>query len=383
MIRKRGQYFSYEFMLKRVRYYGTLDGSDGAAVPKSKQQAREIESAIRAKVRAGTYKRSSDRETFASFFDHTFMDYSRKNKRSWRHDAFRGEVLKEFFGSRLLTEITPMLVVSFINARLTSTTKRHTRRGATTVHKEVALLSSVYRMAIGEGVEVVNPCASLPKSVRQRLPARNKRSRFLSTEEEDRLFAKLTGRRSHLWPVVTLALETGLRYGELRRLEVGHVNVTEAVRVVEVAGKRIDVLPNWLLVTRGKNGKPRAVPLSERARAVVLAQMNDVTTGRYLFTSRRTRGMIAEIKTGFCAAVREADIQDFCFHDLRHTFATRLAAAGVDVFAIRDLLGHATTVMSSDYTHTSPERRREAIQMMAQQHSTQLPNYGKITAVRC
>lgn len=385
MIRKRGTFYGYEFMESRKRYFGVFNGRDGSPLATSKQHARELEAQIRLQIRAGTYQNDSDRECFATFFDHVFMVYAKEHKRSWRHDEFRGEVLKQFFGSKTFSQITPLLVSRFITDRLASTSKRHRTRSPVTVHKETQLLSSIFNMAITERVATFNPCTAIPKTVRQKLPARNKRDRFLSGDEEDRLFAALRGRRAHLFPLVRLALETGLRKGELCRLAVEHVNLSDVVKVVEVNGQRVDVRPGELLVTRGKNGRPRTVPLSARARAVALAQINDVTTGRYLFTSRRIKGggPVSEIKTAFVAAVREAGIPDFRFHDLRHTFATRLNAAGVDVFTIRDLLGHSTTTMSSDYTHTSPEGRRAAIEKLDQGSVAQFPNSGKITASAC
>ena len=75
--------------------------------------------------------------------------------------------------------------------------------------------------------------------------------------------------------------------------------------------------------------------------------------------------MISEFKTAFTSAVRDAGLEDFHFHDLRHSFASRLNAAGADPYVIRDLLGHSTTTMSADYTHTSFERRRQAIVEMS------------------
>ena len=71
--------------------------------------------------------------------------------------------------------------------------------------------------------------------------------------------------------------------------------------------------------------------------------------------------MIREFKTAFVAAVRDAGLEDFRFHDLRHTFASRLNESGADPFVIRDLLGHSTVTMSSDYTQTSSETRQRAI----------------------
>ena len=96
--------------------------------------------------------------------------------------------------------------------------------------------------------------------------------------------------------------------------------------------------------------------------------------------------MISEFKTAFTGAVRDAGLEDFRFHDLRHSFASRLNAAGADPFIIRDLLGHSTTTMSADYTHTSFERRRQAIADMSQSRNhLREPialDYGKIPEKR-
>ena len=64
-------------------------------------------------------------------------------------------------------------------------------------------------------------------------------------------------------------------------------------------------------------------------------------------------------------AVRDAGLDDFRFHDLRHTFATRLNESGADPYTIRDLLGHSSTTMTENYTHTSHETRQRAIEAMS------------------
>lgn len=136
------------------------------------------------------------------------------------------------------------------------------------------------------------------------------------------------------------ALETGLRKGELCRLEVEHVNVSNASRFFMIDSKRVELKPGELLVARSKNGKPRTVPLTAEARRIAMLQIADVTTRKYLFTSARTGTMIAEIKTGFAIAVRDAGLEDFRFHDLRHTFATRLNEAGADPYTYRKCRHH-------------------------------------------
>lgn len=331
-------------------------------------------------VRAGTYGKEIGLEDFGRFFDSVYLHYSKEHKADWKHDEFRGEVLKAFFAERTFSEFTPMLVVQFINERLKSVTKRGKTRSPVTVNKEVRLLSSVFNMAIQEGAATVNPCLSIPKSVKKKLPARNKRDRFLSYDEEAKLFSHLRGRRAHLWRIARFDLETGLRKSELTRLEAAHVNLSATSRFVTISDRRVEVKPGELLVTRSKNGQPRTIPLTGEARRIAEVQIDDETTRRYLFTSFRTGGMITEIKTGFTAAVRDAGLEDFRFHDLRHTFATRLNESGVDPFTIRDLLGHSTTAMSGDYTHTSPERRRAAINMMSRKPAGTILDSVKIPA---
>ena len=91
-----------------------------------------------------------------------------RGKASWRHDEFRGDVLKQFFLGKTFAEITPMLIAQYVNARLKSTTKRKQLRNSTTVYKEVALVSSVFNMAIREGVAQVNPLPLNPDGYQEK-----------------------------------------------------------------------------------------------------------------------------------------------------------------------------------------------------------------------
>jgi integrase len=101
-----------------------------------------------------------------------------------------------------------------------------------------------------------------------------------------------------------------------------------------------------------------------------------------MFASPRTGGQLSRIKKGFAAAVQDAGLENFTFHDLRHTFATRLAGAGVDPFTIRDLLGHTTVRMSSGYTHSTSETRQAAIAGLSRVRRSAETERGKIVAIR-
>lgn len=74
---------------------------------------------------------------------------------------------------------------------------------------------------------------------------------------------------------------------------------------------------------------------------------------------------LVEIKKGFTRVCRDAEIFDFHFHDLRHTFAPRLADAGADAFTIAELFGHSSLQMTKRYTHATDERKRKAVEILA------------------
>ena len=380
-IRKRqqgDQYFRFEFQFNGNTYRGTFNGKDGSPVPATAKEAELYEAAIKLKVRQGTYTldaeipQSDPLETFGAFFDQVYFPYCKNNLADWKHAESRGAILKEFFAGMRFDDITKMVVVRFVTQQLNTKTNRGELYGPVTVSKYVALACAVFEMAIGEGKATHNPCKrkALPKAIQKKIPPRIKRERFLTDDEERRLFDQLKGRRLHLFSIVRLALETGARKSEIFRVEVNHVNLSCESRWIRLPTGRQEIKPNSLLIARGKNGKPHLVPLTATARQIVECQINDATTKQYLFTSPRTGKAYTDIKTAFRAAIRAAEIEDFKFHDLRHTFNTWMAEAQADPYLIRDVLGHSTIAMSADYTHTNFERRRAAVSSMSQKRRT-------------
>jgi integrase len=243
-------------------------------------------------------------------------------------------------------------------------TKRARRRSPVTVHKEVMLLSAIFNMAIDEEKAIKNPCRKLPKSVLAKIPARNKRDRLLTWDEEESLFSLgLTDERSHLRPVVTLALNTGIRRGGLLALKKESINFGIASRTCLFKYKgqelKVELKPNHLLV-RNKGGKPYTVPLNLVARATLEARLAEAKSD-YLFFNEQTGNSIKDIKRSFTTACRKAGVENLTFHDLRHAFATRLKEAGVDSITRRDLLGHTTVEMTADYTHSFSETKQSAV----------------------
>jgi len=365
----------YSFMIRRVRYFGSIPEA------RTRAEALKVEALKRLQVYEGRYGNEPGAKDFCEFVDEVYMDYAKANKITWRHDEFRCETLKEHFKGLRFRDVTPRSVEKFILVRLESDTNRGTKRSPVTVHKEFSLLSSIFNMAIKEEVTSSNPCVKISKKVREKIPVRNKRDRFMSLEEEERLFAKgLVGPRERLRPIVTLGIHLGARLGELMSIKRDDINLSAKSVFAKVRSKgqdvKVEVRPNHVLIPKSKNGKPRTLPLSSVARDIFSELFAEQSTSDYVFANADTGKPFTDIGRVFAKACVDAGIEDLTFHDLRHTFASRLREAGVDAITRRDLLGHSTVQMSDDYTHSSAESRLRAVQSIADYRKQ---DYSKIT----
>lgn len=99
----------------------------------------------------------------------------------------------------------------------------------------------------------------------------------------------------------------------------------------------------------------------------------------YVFASPKTNGKLTDIKHSFTRALQIANIEQFCFHDLRHTAATRMADAGADAFTLMKILGHSDIRMTTRYTHATDQALRRAVTNLdaSRQFSNQLATNKK------
>ena len=177
----------------------------------------------------------------------------------------------------------------------------------------------------------------------------NKRDRWLSPEEEARLLECCA---PWLRDVVTVALHTGMRMGEILELTWGGVDFNRRT----------------VTVLRSKNGERRTIPVNEtvlsvlRQKSKVRSLMTELVFCSKAFTPLESGHM----RRSFRLALSKAQIEDFHFHDLRHTFATRLVQAGVDLYKVQRLLGHKSPVMTQRYAHHYPESLRDGVNLLDQ-----------------
>jgi integrase len=283
------------------------------------------------------------------------------------------------FAGRTLAEITPALIAEARDAlagekftRGKVQTKKgvkilpteYTRSGST-VNRYLATLSHMFTMAVKEWRLVpTNPVRDISKKKEAR-----GRVRFLSDAERDALLdacAKSDWPPLHL--LVMLAISTGARRGELINLKWD--NVYLRVREAEVdprTGEKHSALGH-AIVHDTKNGDSRTLPLVGRVLDAMRAmRLQSGGQSEWVFPQPSgLPGAYENFDGVWYDALSAAKIEDFRFHDLRHTCASYLASQGASLLEIADTLGHRTLSMVKRYAHLAQSHKVSAIEKMAE-----------------
>jgi integrase len=159
----------------------------------------------------------------------------------------------------------------------------------------------------------------------------------------------------HVKPLVLIALNTGLRRGDLFSLKWDNVNFAQG-QIIKVIGKT-----SHSRRKAGKSAINAVLPLSAEALRVLRQCHKQWGDGEYVFPSPVSGGELTDIKKAFNSVLDAAKIKNFRLHDLRHTFASRLVAAGVDLNTVRELMTHADIKMTLVYAHLSPDHKAMAL----------------------
>jgi integrase len=251
-------------------------------------------------------------------------------------------VWAERWGHLLLSEVTPTLLAEARDTLLSE------GRSGPTVNRYLAALSHAFTVAEQDwGWVQHNPVKKVRKLAENR-----GRLRYLTREEMTRLLDACKASASpYLYPVVLLALSTGMRHGEVLGLTWDRVDV-KAGRIT-------------LDVQHTKNKDRRTVPVQGEALDALrtLAKVRRIDTA-LLFPSHADSRKPIDPRTPWETARQRAGIEDFRFHDLRHTAASYLAMSGADMLTIAAVLGHRTLQMVQRYAHLSDQHKAEALGRM-------------------
>jgi len=258
-----------------------------------------------------------------------YMEYAKTSKGSWSRDQRSIKVLSRWFGNRPLFKITALAVEKFKN-------ERRTQVGPASVNRELACLKHMFTKAIHWKMASANP-VKMVKLFREE----NARLRYLTKEEIKRLCHECP---EHIRPIVLVALFTGMRKSEILGLKWDD----------------LDFQQKLIYIRHTKNGRAKEIPMSADVYGVLRALP---FRSQYIF-SKSNGERIVDIRTAFENAVSRAQIDNFVFHDLRHTFASYLVMSGVDLLTVKELLGHRTITMTLRYAHLSPKHKRDALESL-------------------
>ena len=266
------------------------------------------------------------------------LAYSEAHKRSYRDDKYRMKQLLDWFSSDAAESITPQDIEQALTdaadskAWLPGTVNRHR-----------SLLSMTYRLAIRNGKVRENPVRQVPRKREN-----NIRTRFLEPEEEAALRAKIRAMYPAREPEFDLALHTGMRRNEQWQLRWQDVNLRAGI----------------ITIPQTKHGTARHVPINSVAEKALKTLSKSRSGSLYVCVGSDQREG-RDWERWFEECVSEANIADFRWHDLRHTFASRLAMAGVSLRTLAELLGHKTLAMVMRYAHLAPAHLRDAVERIA------------------
>jgi integrase len=236
------------------------------------------------------------------------------------------------FGHLKLAEITTEIVSDFRDERLKKVKPA-------TVYQELSLMRRMFNVARREWKWTKeNPVADLSFAVGNK----NARDRWLSLEEEKRLLDCATN-PSWLRSLLIFALHTGMRRGE----------------ILNLLWRNVDFFRKLVTVMKSKNGEKRGIPMSQTVYNTLRGMSKVVDISSQVFPLS-----VRSLREAFEKALRKSGIEDFHFHDLRHTFATRLIQNGVDLYKVKELLGHKTITMTMRYAHHYPESLRSSVTVL-------------------
>jgi len=354
--------------------YGDLTTTKARQI--AQRKLAEVRTGVDVQAQRTISRREAERvksRSLHGFIDHQYRDWLLTERKSGAATLARIEGNFGDWYDRPLEQINTWLVTNWRSKKL--------RAGAhkATVNRDISALKALISKAVEWDVIDQHPLRELKPLREDKTGA----TRFLSEREElclrkalderqDRQRAQRQAYRKwqlarsqdplpslanatftdHLKPIVILALNTGLRRGELFKLQRRDLDLTH--RLLTVRGED------------AKSGHTRIIPLNSEAHDAVHDWLHERENGdnTYVFPSPRTGIKLVTIKTAWQELMKLAKLQGFRFHDLRHTFASNLAMKGADLYSIKELLGHADVTTTQRYAHLAPEHRSKIVELL-------------------
>ena len=356
MYRRHNNWYS-DFWYKGERYVK----SHG---PVSKTIGKEKDRAFRAEVAAGTYLKNKNNPIFTQAIEeHLKKSQAENEASSYRRNLISARHLKAHFGNRRVSTIegNQILMRQYIKKRKEQIKAKQMDGGRTeaevtytSINRELALLRSMFNVLIKASKARKNPVSLVT------LFEEIQKERILTYDEEDQIveaIEKSDKRYDHLKNMVVIALNTGMREGEILNMEKSWIDPKISLIVVPRQAQK-------------RKRKDKRVPINSAIRPIIKRLLKKDIDSEYLFVNPKTKTRYTKIQNSWTTILKKAGLKGkpgvdrLRFHDLRHTAATNLARSGNDMKFIAQYLGHMDVKTSARYIHYSDKDLKEGAETL-------------------
>jgi integrase len=259
-----------------------------------------------------------------------------KTPKSSLRDESSFKHLCAFFGGLVLAEITPSRISAYKGLRRTEGAK------PSTLARELEVMRHALNLAVREWEWLQRSPFEKVRIER----VHNSTERWITEEEEQRL---LEASLPWLKEIIIFALHTGMRRDEILSLK----------------WTKVDLMRKNVTALRTNNHEKRTIPINRTVCELLKSRSKVQSIKGYVFCSQSAGKIDARnLLRAFYAARKKARLEDVRFHDLRHTFATRLVQRGIDLYSVQKLLGHKTITMTLRYAHHCTESLRKGVEVL-------------------
>lgn len=316
---------------------------------KNKNEAEQMENAFKYKLQQqqnGVIPRNDNGITLNKVFDN-FLDYSEHNKKSYKQDKCRINILKEYFKTRYAKDVKPADIERLKSYLI----KRGLSKAA--INRYLEIISKAFNMAIDNEWISKNP---IKKNMK--FSQKNYVVRSLSADEEKRLMEVLSvPEYEYLKGIVIVALNTALR----------------RQNILDLTWEQIDLTGRVIEITENKSNKHIFKPINDTLLQYFQGIPEESRVGD-VFINPITGRKCKEIKRAWKTVKEKANITNFRFHDLKHTVGTRLAKQGVPIPVIKEVLDHSDIKTTMRYVHTADKQILSAMNLLNSNNKDSIQN---------
>jgi integrase len=348
-IRKRGKGYQIDYC-----------DPDGKRVRKSFKKKKDAQAELGKRVSLIAEGRYLDvKKEYKTTLEKLLAKYTENHQHQASYKTGKRHYLENFrdyFGeSTLLANIKYMHLETYRNHLRQKITKNKTIRADASVNREMSCLHHIFTKAAEWEMIEQNP---FDKGKSLILKENNKRMRFLT---EDEIRSLLENCPPYLYKIVECALNSGMRRGEILSLKWSQVR------------------NGFLYLRQTKTSESRQIPINDSLELMfkqIKSEQNPKGHNVIRLNGKPVKSLksedvftyrgepVKEVKRSFKTAVKDAEIQDFRFHDLRHTFASQVLMKGGTLKDVQELLGHKTMTMTLRYAHLTQEHKRKAVNLL-------------------